>query len=97
MDCIENKVAFGMVFDDAYIHEDSLQPGCVRVLVDGVIQGDALIPVPIPGQMEKVFQVVGSQVAWPLNLISFTSAQVCFSIFCQYFSHFCSIFKWPQK
>lgn len=92
MDTIENKVAFGLVFDDAEINQSVnavlVEPGCVHVLVDGIIQGDALVPVPIPGEIEKVSQAVGSQVAWPQNLITFTSTVVCISISCPIFFPF---------
>lgn len=84
MDNIENKVAFGMVFDDsemnALIHGVPLPPGCVRVSVDGDIQPNALVPVPVPGEIEKVYQAVGSQVAWPRDLIIFTNVAVAVCI-----------------
>ena len=40
--------------------------------VDGVIQEDALVPVPIAGEIETVRQAVGSYLAWPRDMISFT-------------------------
>ncbi|KAL8100683.1 hypothetical protein AgCh_032803 [Apium graveolens] len=40
--------------------------------VDRVIQEDALVPVPIVGEIETVRQAVGSYLAWPRDLISFT-------------------------
>ncbi|KAL6578540.1 hypothetical protein OROMI_008756 [Orobanche minor] len=73
VDTIENKVAFGLVFDDEelnkFIHGVPLPPGCARVSVDGPIKGDALIPIPIAGEIETVDQAVGSYVSWPRELI----------------------------
>ncbi|XP_074377610.1 uncharacterized protein LOC141719127 [Apium graveolens] len=61
---IENKVAFGLLFDDddmnKSIHGLSMQPGCARVSVDGPIQGQAKILVPVVGEIETVEQAVGS-------------------------------------
>lgn len=69
---IENKVAFGLLFDDEdmnkSIHGVPMQAGCSRVSVDGPINGDALIPIPVVGEMETVNQAVGSHVSWPRNL-----------------------------
>ncbi|XP_074355827.1 uncharacterized protein LOC141695484 [Apium graveolens] len=74
LDCIENKVAFGTVFDDheemnVSVHGMPLKPEHVRVSVDGHIQPEASVPVPIPGEIEVVRQAVGSHVAWPRELI----------------------------
>ncbi|KAL8118102.1 hypothetical protein AgCh_015854 [Apium graveolens] len=74
LDCIENKVAFGTVFDDheemnVSVHGVPLKPGHVRVSVDGHIQPEASVPVPIPSEIEVVRQAVGSHVAWPRELI----------------------------
>lgn len=76
MDIIDNKVAFGMVFSEAamgkLVHGVPLQPGHVRVSVDGIIKEDAWVPVPIIGEIETVRQAVGSHLAWPQDLIIFT-------------------------
>ncbi|XP_074365007.1 uncharacterized protein LOC141706073 [Apium graveolens] len=74
LDCIENKVAFGTVFDDheemnVSVHGVLLKPGHVHVSVDGHIQPEASVLVPIPGEIEVVRQTVGSHVAWPRELI----------------------------
>lgn len=73
MDNIENKVAFGMVLEEdsmnQLVHGMPMPSGCARVLVDGIIQKDALVPVPVRGEIEKVQEAVGSQLAWPRNLI----------------------------
>ncbi|KAL8125435.1 hypothetical protein AgCh_012939 [Apium graveolens] len=75
---IEDKVAFGLLFDDddmnKSIHGLSMQPGCARVSVDGPIQGQAKIPVPVVGEIETVEQAVGSYVSWPRDLIIFPDA-----------------------
>lgn len=80
VETIENKVAFGLLFDDENmnksIHGVALQPGCARVSVDGAIQGDALIPIPIKGEIETVDQAVGSYVSWPRDLIILPNAPV---------------------
>lgn len=54
------------------VHGVPLKPAHLRVSVDGLIQGDALVPVPIPGEIETVEQAVGSHVAWPRHLIIYT-------------------------
>ncbi|KAL8147496.1 hypothetical protein AgCh_004988 [Apium graveolens] len=74
VDSIENKVAFGTIFEDdkmnVSVHRVPLKLGHARVLVDGHIQPDVLVPVPIPGGIEHVREAVGSHLAWPRNLIS---------------------------
>lgn len=76
---IENKVAFGLLFDDEdmnkSIHGVPMQAGCARVSVDGPIKGDALIPIPVVGEMETVNQAVGSHVSWPRDLIIVPNAR----------------------
>lgn len=77
MDNIENKVAFGVVFDEGdmgtLVHGVPLKQGCLRVSIDGCIRPDALVPVPVVGEIEMVHQAVGSQLAWPQELIIFTT------------------------
>ncbi|XP_074327494.1 uncharacterized protein LOC141665408 [Apium graveolens] len=58
LDCIENMVAFGTVFND---HEEMN------------VSPEASVPVPIPGEIEVVRQAVGSHVAWPRELIIYPS------------------------
>lgn len=83
MDNIENKVAFGMVLEDSHLNESihgvPMPAGCVRVLVDGSIQEEALVPVPVPGEIETVRQAVGSHLAWPRDMIIFPTVtkKVC--------------------
>ena len=81
MGSVDNKVAFGMAFEredmNNNTHRKPMQAGCLRVSMDGSIDGDALVPVPIPVELEKVHQAVGSHVAWPRDLIIFRTAMVC--------------------
>ena len=78
MDTIQRRVAFGIVFDDPEMNETvhgvPVPPGCMRVSVDGIIEPNALVPIPIPGEIEKVSEAVGSQLAWPKELIIFGRA-----------------------
>lgn len=81
VDSIDNKVAFGVAFprDDIMsnmIHGRPLESGCLRVMVDGAIKPDALLPVPIPDEAVLVYQAVGSHVAWPENLITYPTLEV---------------------
>lgn len=82
MECIDNKVAFGMVLSNdrglgMKIHGMPMKPGCLRVSVDGCISPNAMLPVPIPGEMETVEQAVGSHVAWPEDMIIYPTSVVC--------------------
>lgn len=79
VDSRDNKVAYGVVFRRDKIHGSPMQAGCVRVSVYGSIKPDALLPIPILGEMEKVSQAVGSHIAWPQNLIIFPTDVVCIS------------------
>lgn len=98
MDTRKNKVAFGMVFSEeemnGLIHGVRMPPGCIRVSVDGAIQPDALLPVPVRGEMEKVHQAVGSQVAWPLDLVIYPDVPVavCISYYIFYHRKFLFLF-----
>lgn len=75
VDNIDNKLAFCVVFDEGdmstSVHRVPLKSGCLRVSVDGSIKPDALVPVPIAGEIEMVYQAVGSYLAWPQDLIIF--------------------------
>ncbi|KAL8135328.1 hypothetical protein AgCh_010117 [Apium graveolens] len=76
VDNIKNKVAFDTIFDDpvnSVVHGVPMQPGHVRVSVDGAIQADALLPMPIEGELETVRQAIGSTVSWPQDLITVAS------------------------
>ncbi|XP_074377117.1 uncharacterized protein LOC141718639 [Apium graveolens] len=79
VESIDNKVAFGVVFYDGdgvsrSVHGVPLEPGFVRVGVDGSIQDDALVPVPVVGEIEIVQQAIGSHLAWPKDMIIYTSS-----------------------
>lgn len=81
VDNVQNKVAFGAVFPPhgqfgEKIHGKIMPPGCLRVSVEGYIKEDALIPIPVPGEIETVLQAVGSHVAWPEELIVYPTVSV---------------------
>lgn len=83
VDSIDNKVAFGVAFPDdgdisKQIHGKPMPAGCLRVSVDGWIKEEALIPVPVIGEIETVKQAVGSHVAWPNELIIVRNTEVFF-------------------
>ncbi|XP_074364814.1 uncharacterized protein LOC141705829 [Apium graveolens] len=73
VDSIKNKVAFGTIFEDdemnISVYGVPLKPEHARVSVDGHIQPDALVPVPIPDEIKQVREAIGSHLAWPQNLI----------------------------
>ena len=96
VDNIENKVAFGTIFDDTelntVVHGVPIQPGHVRVVVDGAIQGDALLPVPVEGELETVKQAIGSMVSWPEDLITIPPAVVFLTLYPFYCIYVCFIY-----
>lgn len=71
-------MAFGLLFDDEEMnrtrHGVPLQPRCARLSVDGPIQGDALIPVLVVGEIEIVDQTIGSNFSWLRDLIILPNA-----------------------
>ncbi|WOG82001.1 hypothetical protein DCAR_0101160 [Daucus carota subsp. sativus] len=80
VDNIENKVAFGVIFKDGTrfsnkIHGVDMMPGCVWVSVDGCINPKALLPIPVPGEMETLIQAIGSHVAWPDEFIIYQDSE----------------------
>lgn len=84
VDNIENKVAFGVAYEEGgemstTIHGVPLKAGFIRVGVDGSIKGDALVPVPVVGEIETVDQAIGSHLAWPKDMIIFSpTVEVCY-------------------
>ncbi|XP_074378032.1 uncharacterized protein LOC141719553 [Apium graveolens] len=79
VESIDNKVAFGVVFYDGdrisrSVHGVPLEPGFIHVGVDGSIQDNALVPVPVVGEIETVQQAIGSHLAWPKDMIIYTSS-----------------------
>ena len=70
---IDKIVARGMIYEgvgpDEVIHTVPLGEANVRVSIDIVIIKEALLPIPIPGEANKVGEAIGYQVAWPRNLV----------------------------
>lgn len=58
------------------VHGIDIPLGHQCVSVDGFIKPDALLPVPIRGELETVRDAVGSFLAWPEELISYTTTAV---------------------
>lgn len=75
MGSLDNIVAHGTMFEkvgpEEPLHTVPLGEANVRVSIDFVIQKDAILPVPIPGEMYVVGDATGYHVAWPKNLILF--------------------------
>ncbi|KAK1397374.1 hypothetical protein POM88_007237 [Heracleum sosnowskyi] len=68
-DCVPIKPIRKQGSAKIFIHGVPMQPGFAHVSVDGPIKGDALIPVPVVGEIEIVDQAVGSHVSWSRDLI----------------------------
>ncbi|KAI8529971.1 hypothetical protein RHMOL_Rhmol11G0017500 [Rhododendron molle] len=72
---LDNTVAHGTMFEkfgpDVPLHIVPLGEANVCVSIDFVIQKDAILPVPIPGETYVVGDATGYHVAWPTNLILF--------------------------
>jgi hypothetical protein len=70
---LDNIVARGTVFeetgDDEIIHNIPLGKGNVRVSVDIAIKKDALLPVPIPGEVTAVRDAIGYHLEWPKQFV----------------------------
>ncbi|KAL8090932.1 hypothetical protein AgCh_040125 [Apium graveolens] len=76
---IDNKVAFGMVYpgkDKKKVHGIDIPLGHKCVSVDGLLKPDALLPVPVPGEMVTVRDALGSFLTWPEGLISYTTPAI---------------------
>ncbi|XP_058179610.1 uncharacterized protein LOC131298263 [Rhododendron vialii] len=65
---IENIVAHGTMYETVS-SDELLGDSNVRVSVDFVIVPYAHLPIPMPGSVTLVGEVVGYQVAWPKNLV----------------------------
>ncbi|XP_074365577.1 uncharacterized protein LOC141706680 [Apium graveolens] len=79
VESIDNKVAFGVVIDERdgmsrSVHGVPLEPGFFHVGLDGSIQDNALVHVPVVGEIETVQQAIGSHLAWPKDMIIYTSS-----------------------
>ncbi|XP_074328253.1 uncharacterized protein LOC141666155 [Apium graveolens] len=73
---IDNKVAFGMVYpgkDKEKVHGIDIPLGHKCVSIDGLLKPDALLPVSVRGEMVTVRDALGSFLAWPQGLISYTT------------------------
>ncbi|XP_058201697.1 uncharacterized protein LOC131316371 isoform X2 [Rhododendron vialii] len=72
---LDNIVAHGTMFEkvgpEEPLHTVPLGEANVRVSIDFVIQKDAILPVPIVGELYVVGDATGYHVAWPKNLILF--------------------------
>lgn len=70
---LDNIVAHGTVFEklgpEEPLHTVPLGEANFRVCIDFVIEKDAILPVPIPGEVNIVGEATGYHVAWPKNLI----------------------------
>ncbi|KAH7837447.1 hypothetical protein Vadar_014009 [Vaccinium darrowii] len=70
---LDNIVAHGEVFEkvgpEEVVHTVPLGDAYVRVYINFVIKKDAILPVPIPGEVYIVGEATGYYVAWPKNLV----------------------------
>ncbi|KAL8091484.1 hypothetical protein AgCh_033917 [Apium graveolens] len=73
---MDNKVAFGMVYpgkDKEKVHRIDIPLGHKCVSVDGLLKPNVLLPVSVRGEMVTVRDALGSFLAWPEGLISYTT------------------------
>ncbi|PQQ17856.1 hypothetical protein Pyn_24435 [Prunus yedoensis var. nudiflora] len=70
-----NLVASGTIVEinvpNQMVHNVPLGKGNIRVAVNYALQGDSPLPIPVKGVLETVEDAIGSQVAWPQDLIVF--------------------------
>ncbi|KAL6276925.1 hypothetical protein ACE6H2_020526 [Prunus campanulata] len=70
-----NLVASGTIVEinvlNQLVHNVPLGEGNIRVAVNCALQGDSPLPIPVKGVLETVGDAIGSQVAWPQDLIVF--------------------------
>ncbi|KAH7857346.1 hypothetical protein Vadar_011573 [Vaccinium darrowii] len=70
---LDNIVAIGKMFEkvgpEEVVHTVPLGDANVRVYIDFVIKKDAILPVPIVGEVYIVGEATGYYVAWPKNLV----------------------------
>ncbi|KAH7849778.1 hypothetical protein Vadar_022857 [Vaccinium darrowii] len=70
---LDNIVAHGEMFEkvgpEEVVHTVPLGDAYVRVYIDFVIKKDAILPVPIAGEVSIVGEATGYYVAWPKNLV----------------------------
>jgi len=69
-------VALGRLYEgSATVHNMALLHGQLKVVVEEIIQADALVPVPTD-QVILVWQTLNINLDWPTNLIKCLSEQV---------------------
>ncbi|KAL8103440.1 hypothetical protein AgCh_027861 [Apium graveolens] len=76
---IDNTVAFGMVYpgkDKEKVHGINIPLRHKCVSVAGLLKPDALLPVQVCGEMVTVRDALGSFLAWPEGLISYTTPAI---------------------
>ncbi|ONH94713.1 hypothetical protein PRUPE_7G026800 [Prunus persica] len=70
-----NIVASGTIVEinvpNQLVHNVPLGEGSIRVAVNCALKGDSPLPIPVKGVFETVGDALGSQVAWPQDLIVF--------------------------
>lgn len=72
-----NIVAYGTVVDvSGPVHCVPLGLGNVRVVVNGIVDGEAMLPIPVKGEFETVSSAIGHHVAWPIHLIDLMDHEV---------------------
>lgn len=90
----ENIVASGTIIEidvpNQLVHGYPLGEGNVRVSINCAIKGDALLPIPVKGVLTSIDDAIGSQVAWPAELIILQNkvvnniikfVEICFILF----------------
>lgn len=66
----KKAVACGQILTlGSNIHNVSLGEGNVRVAINLALDEDALLPIPVGGEMRTVGDAVKSIVAWPRDLV----------------------------
>ncbi|CAB4278280.1 unnamed protein product [Prunus armeniaca] len=68
-----NLVASGTIVEidvpNQLVHNVPLGEGNIRVAVNCALKGDSPLPIPVKRVLETVGDAIGSQVAWPQDLI----------------------------
>ena len=69
----DHIVAHGRIVNQAtnnmIIHREPLPKSCIQVAIDFVMDDTVLLPIPVCDKLVTIFDVVGSHVAWPKDLI----------------------------
>jgi len=72
-------VGVGKVFntrDATMLHNSPIPPNHVKVMIDVVVDREALLPIPLDEDTAKLGEAVGTCVAWPINLVVVDFPQV---------------------